>query len=145
MRLFVGLDLPWELRQRLAGLGGGIPGARWVPEANFHLTLRFIGEVAAFEAEEIDHALAALRARAGARAPKERKQDLTAGGTKMAVNPGPCATRDNVEKVASIYATITSRRSEPENMRPRGGGRWKREKFSRTVWLTGSHTAQCLE
>jgi 2'-5' RNA ligase len=63
MRLFVGLDLPWELRQRLAGLGGGIPGARWVPEANFHLTLRFIGEVAAFEAEEIDHALAALRAR----------------------------------------------------------------------------------
>ena len=63
MRLFVGLALPWELRQRLAGLGGGIPGARWVPSDNYHLTLRFIGEVVPFQAEEIDHALAALRAR----------------------------------------------------------------------------------
>ena len=44
MRLFVGLDLPWELRERLAMLAGGIPGARWVPVENYHLTLRFIGE-----------------------------------------------------------------------------------------------------
>jgi 2'-5' RNA ligase len=34
-----------------------------VPEENLHVTLRFIGEVAAHQAEEIDHALAALRAR----------------------------------------------------------------------------------
>ena len=63
MRLFVGLDLPWPLRNRLSLLGGGIPGARWVPEENYHVTLRFIGEVAAHQAEEIDHALAGLRAR----------------------------------------------------------------------------------
>ena len=63
MRLFVGLDLPWELRNRLATLAGGVPGARWVPAENHHITLRFIGEVAAHQAEEIDHALAALRAR----------------------------------------------------------------------------------
>ncbi|MBN9511279.1 MAG: RNA 2',3'-cyclic phosphodiesterase [Alphaproteobacteria bacterium] len=63
MRLFVGLDLPWALRERLAGLAGGIPGARWVPSENYHITLRFIGEVAAHQAEEIDHTLAALRAR----------------------------------------------------------------------------------
>ena len=45
-------------------LGGtGIPGARWVPIANYHLTLRFIGEVPAFRAEEIDAALAAMRSR----------------------------------------------------------------------------------
>ena len=25
-------------------LVGGIPGARWVPEENYHLTLRFVGE-----------------------------------------------------------------------------------------------------
>lgn len=63
MRLFVGLDLPWEARSLLAGLTGrGVPGARWVPPENFHLTLRFIGEIPAWRAEEIDSALAELRA-----------------------------------------------------------------------------------
>jgi RNA 2',3'-cyclic 3'-phosphodiesterase len=64
MRLFVALDLPWTLRERLAMLSGtGIPGARWVPPENMHLTLRFIGETPGHRAEDIDHALAALRAR----------------------------------------------------------------------------------
>jgi len=64
MRLFVGLDLPWEARVRLASLAGnGIPGAKWVPIENYHLTLRFIGEVPSFRAEEVDAALLALRAR----------------------------------------------------------------------------------
>jgi len=63
MRLFVGLDLPWPIREHLGGLDGGIPGARWVPDENLHLTLRFIGEVAPDQAEEIDLALASLRGR----------------------------------------------------------------------------------
>ena len=63
MRLFVALELPWELRQRVALMAGaGIPGARWVPPENYHLTLRFIGEMPGYRAEEIDHGLAALRA-----------------------------------------------------------------------------------
>jgi 2'-5' RNA ligase len=64
MRLFVGLDFPWETKQLLGSLAGGIPGARWVPPENFHLTLRFIGEVPAHRAEDIDLALTTLRARA---------------------------------------------------------------------------------
>jgi 2'-5' RNA ligase len=63
MRLFVALDLPWEIRQRLAFLAGGVPGARWVPVDNYHLTLRFIGELPAHRAEEVDAALLALRPR----------------------------------------------------------------------------------
>lgn len=63
MRLFVGIDLPWSLRERLTIMQGGVPGARWVPTENFHLTLRFIGEVAKHEAEEIDLALSNLHGR----------------------------------------------------------------------------------
>lgn len=61
MRLFVALDLPPALRERLSWLQGGLPGARWVRPDNYHVTLRFIGEMPGFRAEEIDHALALLR------------------------------------------------------------------------------------
>lgn len=62
IRLFVAIDLPEEVRQRLALLSGGIPGARWVPPQAYHVTLRFIGEVAEDVAEDIHVALAAFRA-----------------------------------------------------------------------------------
>ena len=63
MRLFVALDLPWPVRERLSLMGGGIAGARWISPENYHLTLRFIGETQAHQAEDIDLALAAIRAR----------------------------------------------------------------------------------
>ncbi len=63
MRLFVALDLPWPLRGRLAQLAIGLPGVRWMTLENMHLTLRFIGEVPSWRAEEIDLALHAIKAR----------------------------------------------------------------------------------
>jgi 2'-5' RNA ligase len=63
MRLFVALDLPWVVKEELSDLSFNLPGARWVPSSNFHLTLRFIGEANRLQAEEIDCALAALRGR----------------------------------------------------------------------------------
>ncbi|MBP2311546.1 RNA 2',3'-cyclic phosphodiesterase [Azospirillum soli] len=62
LRLFVALDFPEDIRQRLAGLGGGVPGARWTEADNLHLTLRFIGEVPEDQAAEIDEALAGITA-----------------------------------------------------------------------------------
>ncbi|GAB4573803.1 MAG: RNA 2',3'-cyclic phosphodiesterase [Rhodothalassiaceae bacterium] len=44
-RLFIGLELPDEAKTALALLRGGIEGARWQSDDQYHLTLRFIGEV----------------------------------------------------------------------------------------------------
>ena len=44
-RLFVAIDFPEAVTQRLAALCSGLAGARWLPPEQFHLTLRFIGEV----------------------------------------------------------------------------------------------------
>jgi len=62
-RLFVALPIPETLRVQLADLAGGIPGARWVPPENYHLTLRFIGEVNGWQADEVDDALAGIHGR----------------------------------------------------------------------------------
>jgi 2'-5' RNA ligase len=62
LRLFVGIELPAELRLRLSLLCNGVPGARWVDPGNLHLTLRFIGEVDEGMASDIDAALARIRA-----------------------------------------------------------------------------------
>jgi len=63
LRLFVGIEFPPELKLHLSMLETVIPGARWVDPGNFHLTLRFIGEVDEGVAADIDEALVHLRAR----------------------------------------------------------------------------------
>ena len=45
IRLFVALSFPDAVRNSLATLCAGVPGARWSKPEQFHLTLRFIGEV----------------------------------------------------------------------------------------------------
>ncbi|WP_431856763.1 RNA 2',3'-cyclic phosphodiesterase [Azospirillum sp.] len=62
IRLFVALDFPADVRERLAGLAGGVPGARWTEAGNLHLTLRFIGEVPDDTAHDIDAALSEIAA-----------------------------------------------------------------------------------
>lgn len=61
IRLFVALDFPIDVRERLAGLGGGVPGARWTDAENLHLTLSFIGEVPEDRAADLSVELAAVR------------------------------------------------------------------------------------
>ena len=60
LRLFVGLQIPVLLRQRLTIMQGGIDGARWTERENFHITLTFIGEVNEATAEDIDEALSGV-------------------------------------------------------------------------------------
>ncbi|MBX6425730.1 MAG: RNA 2',3'-cyclic phosphodiesterase [Variibacter sp.] len=56
-RLFTGLELPPEIRQSLSLLRGGLPGARWVDPEDYHITLRFIGDVDDRVAREVDSLL----------------------------------------------------------------------------------------
>jgi RNA 2',3'-cyclic 3'-phosphodiesterase len=44
-RLFTGLEIPRHVAQSLAIMRGGLPGARWIDPENYHLTLRFIGDI----------------------------------------------------------------------------------------------------
>src|SRR6266404_4464168 len=61
MRLFVGIDLPAEIRERLAAFAAqhspAARGYKWVAPANMHLTVKFIGEA---EPAPIGNALAAV-------------------------------------------------------------------------------------
>ncbi|MHC1697139.1 MAG: RNA 2',3'-cyclic phosphodiesterase [Geobacteraceae bacterium] len=44
-RLFIAIDLPEEIKLAISSLRCPLPGAKWVAEAQIHLTLRFIGDV----------------------------------------------------------------------------------------------------
>jgi 2'-5' RNA ligase len=52
-RLFTGLELPADVRFSLSMLRGGLPGARWIDPDNYHVTLRFIGDIDDRTANEI--------------------------------------------------------------------------------------------
>ena len=44
-RLFTGIEIPGEIGDHLSLLRGGLPGARWIDRENYHITLRFIGDI----------------------------------------------------------------------------------------------------
>jgi 2'-5' RNA ligase len=59
MRLFLGLPTPDELAQSLARIARSLalPGARWTPPGNIHLTLVFLGSVSDDKLPAILHEL----------------------------------------------------------------------------------------
>lgn len=59
-RLFTGLEIPPAAALDLQIMQGGIPGARWMDPDNFHMTLRFIGDIDGGLAREVAHGLDAL-------------------------------------------------------------------------------------
>ena len=78
-RLFTGLEIPRHIGDSLAMMRGGLPGARWIDPENYHLTLRFIGDIDDALAREI----AGLLGRAQRRPFEMRLDGLTSfGGRK---------------------------------------------------------------
>lgn len=60
-RLFTALEIPRDAALSLSLLRGGLPGARWVDVENYHVTLRFFGDVEGHVADEICNALDRVR------------------------------------------------------------------------------------
>jgi 2'-5' RNA ligase len=63
-RLFTGLEIPRDIGESLALLRGGLPGARWIDPENYHVTLRFIGDIDDALAREIAFMLQQVKRRA---------------------------------------------------------------------------------
>lgn len=60
-RLFTALEIPRDAAMSLSLLRGGLPRARWIDVENYHITLRFIGDVEGHVADEIANALDRVR------------------------------------------------------------------------------------
>lgn len=82
LRLFAALDLPDFIADRVMPLMKGVPGAKWRPRENLHLTLRFFGEVAEPVADEIDGDLSRI-----ADATKPFELELKAAGSFGGADP----------------------------------------------------------
>ena len=52
-RLFTGLEIPPDVGFALSLKRGGLSGARWIDPENYHITLRFIGDVDGKMADEV--------------------------------------------------------------------------------------------
>jgi 2'-5' RNA ligase len=60
-RLFTGLEVPDAVVGQLALMRGGVVGARWLEPEDYHVTLRFIGDIDARAARDIDETLSDIR------------------------------------------------------------------------------------
>jgi 2'-5' RNA ligase len=114
VRLFVAVWPPPEVVDRLAGLPRPeVTGLRWSTPDQWHVTLRFLGEVEGDERDRLDHALAAV--------------DLAALGTVTAV-AGPATDRfgthvlhvpvAGLDPLAAAVLAATADVGEPSDPQP---------------------------
>jgi 2'-5' RNA ligase len=59
-RLFTAIEVPDEVRSELYRLHLPLPGARWIKPENYHLTLRFAGDIDAVHAREFADNIASI-------------------------------------------------------------------------------------
>lgn len=113
IRLFAALDLPEDVADRLLALQKGVPGAKWRPRENLHLTLRFFGELQEPAADDLDSELAAA---AEAHAPFELQ--LKGAGTFGGADPHSLwiGARDN--PALSALAAACERAARRVKLKP---------------------------
>ena len=119
MRLFVAIPVPDHIGDDLADICSGIPGARWVPPQNFHITLRFLGEIDGAQADDVHEALSGIMApgfelslaTVGSFGDQKKTRLLWAG---VDHNPALVHLRDKVES-AAVRAGLAP---EPRRFKP---------------------------
>ena len=118
-RLFIALDFPAEIKNMLNRICFGLPRARWVPEEQLHLTLRFVGEVDGAMFREIRDGLAGVKAPeltlalqgCGFFPPRKKPRVLWAGIAENNELPG---LRHKIEKaVAAVGLEPEKRKFSP--------------------------------
>ena len=61
-RLFSGIEIPASVARRLTLVRAGLTGARWIDPENYHVTLRFLGDVDGTTARDFAHSLGDIAA-----------------------------------------------------------------------------------
>ena len=93
-RLFTGIEIPAEIAEVLSAHRGGLSGARWIEPADYHVTLRFIGDVDDATARDITLGLAETRPRPAI--------PVTLTGLDSFGGPRPRAVFARVERSAEL-------------------------------------------
>jgi 2'-5' RNA ligase len=122
-RLFTGLAVPPAIADALTLYQGGLPGARWIDPDDFHVTLRFIGDIDASTADDVVEALSAMRARPAL--------TVTLAGLGLFGGDRPRALYASV----SPDAALTDLQAEQERLVRRAGVEPERRKFTPHVTL----------
>jgi RNA 2',3'-cyclic 3'-phosphodiesterase len=117
-RLFSGIEVPLAVAERLSVLRSGLPGARWIDPENYHLTLRFLGDVDGATARDFTHALADIDS-----APFELRLDglgSFGGGKPRAIFAGfaPSPALDALHRAHERAAREVGLPPEPRNYKP---------------------------
>ena len=60
-RLFTALEVPEDVAEALSTYRGGLSGARWIDVENYHVTLRFLGDIDEEVAQEAAYLLGQVR------------------------------------------------------------------------------------
>ncbi|GLK77696.1 RNA 2',3'-cyclic phosphodiesterase [Methylopila jiangsuensis] len=121
-RLFTAIEVPEEVGLILSGYRGGLSGARWIDVENYHITLRFLGDVDEETAQEAAYLLGKVR-----RAPFE----VTFEGPDAF---GGARPRSLIVKVAPTPALIELQ-AEHERLMRRAGLAAESRKFTPHVTL----------
>lgn len=117
-RLFSGIEIPTAVARRLTLVRAGLSGARWIDPENYHLTLRFLGDVDGTIARDFAHSLGDIVA-----PPFELRLDTLGsfGGRKpraIFANVAPSSALESLQRAHERAARAAGLSPEPRNYTP---------------------------